>query len=140
MLLKRGRKSAAELTTRIVSLSSQERLQPPYDLWRDEEVEVWTGIVDALPAGHFGPETVPLLAQYCRHVINARRVAQLIRQMETEPGGAIDLDDYGQLLGLLERESRAINALSRAMRLSQNSRATHKSSKAFEHRGPLPWE
>ena len=137
-VLKRGRKSAAELATRVVPLSAQTRLSAPYDLWRDEEVEVWTGIVNSMPASHFGPETVPLLIQYCRHVVNARRLAQLIRQEETGKG-RIDLAAYGQLLAFHERESRAINALSRSMRLSQISRATHKGSRPFEH-GAKPWE
>ena len=135
--MKRGRKSAAELTTKVVPLASQQRLPAPYDLWRDEEVEVWIGIVNGLPADHFGPETVPLLTQYCRHAVNARRLAQLIRQEEKQD--TINLDAYGKLLAFHERESRAINALSRSMRLSQNARVAHKSSRPFVH-GVKPWE
>ena len=138
MVLKRGRKSSAELATKVIPLSTQARIPAPYDLWRDEEVEVWTSIVNALPADHFGRETVPLLTQYCRHVVTARRLAQLIRQDETAKG-TLDLDAYGKLLAFHERESRAINALSRSMRLSQNARIAHKSSRPFVH-GVKPWE
>ena len=137
-MTKRGRKSSAELATRAVPLSSQPRLPAPYDLWRTEEVEIWESIVNSLPADHFGNESKALLTQYCRHVMNARRLAQLIRQEESGPRG-LDLERYGKLLAWHERESRAISALSRSMRLSQNARTVHKESKPFA-RGPLPWE
>jgi hypothetical protein len=44
----------------------------------DEEVEVWVAVTNAEPADHFSASTTPLLAQYCRHVISSRRVAELI--------------------------------------------------------------
>ena len=48
----------------------------------DEEGEEWCEIVDRLPADWFARETHALLVQYCRHVVAARRVSQLIAEFK----------------------------------------------------------
>lgn len=41
--------------------------------------EVWRTVVDSMPADHFTPANYHLLTQLCRHVVEARRIAQLIK-------------------------------------------------------------
>jgi hypothetical protein len=41
--------------------------------------EVWRTFVDSMPADHFIPANYHLLTQLCRHVVEARRIAQLIK-------------------------------------------------------------
>jgi hypothetical protein len=58
--------------------TSLPRPDAPYDV-TDEEAEVWRTVVDSMPADHFIPANYHLLTQLCRHVVEARRIAQLIK-------------------------------------------------------------
>ena len=74
----RGRASVAQIETRgAVTLVN--RPDAPLDLTPEETAE-WVEIAEAMPADWFTRETHGLLKQYCRHIIAARRVAQLIDQ------------------------------------------------------------
>ena len=42
--------------------------------------DVWLDVVDNLPAAWFEPVMLPVLEQYCRHVVEARRLNALIVQ------------------------------------------------------------
>ena len=133
----RGKASAAALSiTAAGPLSVIERQPAPHDL-TDEEVEVWAAVVGAESADWFSPSTVPLLRQYCRHVIHARRVAELIERATSDPD--LTVTDYDRLLKMQERESRAIASLATKMRLAQtstrNDRANKRSSASRK-----PWE
>jgi hypothetical protein len=115
----RGPCSAASLS--VVSSSPVEayqRPEPPADL-SDEQAGEWIAVVNRLPADWFGRETEGLLAQYCRHVVASRRVAQLIATAEADE--SCDLRDYDRLLKMQEREGRAISSLATKMRISQQS-------------------
>ena len=46
----------------------------------DEETIVWRDVVEAMPADHFIPANYHLLVQYCRHVVEARRIEQTIKE------------------------------------------------------------
>lgn len=124
----RGRKSTAALT--IASLAKQvetiERQKPPHDL-TDEEVEVWVSVTNSEPADWFSPSTAPLLAQYCRHVIHARRLAELIEKAVADP--ELSLKNYDRLLKMQDRESRAVAMLATKMRISQQSTTNHRGNK-----------
>ena len=123
---KRGRVSAADLAiVPMTPLGAVERLKPPHDL-TDDEVEVWCAVTNAEPADHFSASTAPLLAQYCRHVISSRRVAELIERMV---GGELSIRDYNELLHMQERESRVIATLATKMRISQQSTTNHRGNK-----------
>jgi hypothetical protein len=69
--------------------------------------------------GHFMRGNYPLLAQLCRHIVNARRLAQLIEQCAKEKD--FDRKEFGILLQLEATESAAIMRLSRSMRLTQQA-------------------
>src|SRR5690348_16093975 len=79
----RGPKSLSALS--VVESGGQEisRPPPPSELTVEQRRE-WLSVVNRLPAEWFQPETFPLLSQYCRHVVSARRVAELISALETE--------------------------------------------------------
>jgi hypothetical protein len=90
-----------------------------------------------MSADWFPRETRGMLSQYCRHVVSARRVAQLIEQ--AMKGELLDIDGYNQLLIMQEREGRALSSLATRMRLSQQ--ATVRAEQAHK---PLqmdkPWD
>ena len=118
-MAKRGRKSAASLEIATVSpVEIVQRPDAPYDL-TDEQAKEWWAVVERLPADWFPRETHGMLTQYCRHVVAARRVAQLIANAEKSK--AIDVAEYDQLLKMQEREGRAISSLATRMRISQQA-------------------
>lgn len=147
----RGRTSAAELS--VISGGGVEtirRPEAPIDL-TEGEAEVWRGVVNRLPADWFPTETLPMLSQYCRHAIAARRVGGMIEQLDKEItaeitkgtsaseavlGTAKMLD---RLLKMQERESRCLSSLATKMRISQQT-TYDKSRKKGSIGSKKPWE
>lgn len=132
----RGRDSAAanEIAA-IGKLETVQRPDAPYDL-TDEQVDEWRAVVARLPADWFTRETHALLAQYCRHVVRARRIAQLIDQ--AEKSDPFDVKEYRDLLRSEEEQSRAIASLATRMRLTQQT--TYDKSKKKPATGRKPWD
>lgn len=130
----RGRKSSQELT-RAPTVEVVDRPDAPYDL-TDEQSEEWWAIVNRMPADWFPRETHGMLAQYCRHVIASRRVAQLIKGHEDNP--VMDIEGYDRLLKMQEREGRAISSLATRMRISQQTTYDPKKKKGSPVKPP--WE
>ena len=133
----RGRKSAASLAVASRPVEVVQRPDAPYDL-TDEQSEEWWAVVNRMPADWFPRETHGMLSQYCRHVVAARRVAQLIADREAQVG-ALDVEEYDRLLKMQEREGRAISSLATRMRISQQATV-----RAEQARKPSqvrkPWE
>lgn len=124
---KRGRRSSADLSiVPVTPLGAVERVRPPADL-TDEQVEVWVAVVNSQAADWFDESTAPLLAQYCRHVIEAKRLARMREQ--SDGFKEFSLEDLDLLLRMQERESRAVAMLATKMRLSQQSTTNHRGNK-----------
>lgn len=133
----RGRVSAAALEIAPVSpIETVARQRPPHDL-TDEEVEVWFAVVNDQAADWFSPSTVPMLAAFCRHAVQARRVAELIEKATSDPD--LSIQDYDRLLKMQERESRAISSLATKMRVSQQATTNHRGNKK-PNAARKPWE
>src|SRR5690625_3208576 len=134
----RGRKSAGELAVASPVLV-QPRPDAPVEL-TPEQADVWNEVVDALPADWFPAETHPLLIQYCRHTIEARRIAQLIDQECARE--ELDVATYAALLRIQARETTALKSMASSMRLSQqSSRRDDNSATAKKNRTVTrPWE
>jgi hypothetical protein len=94
------------------------RPDPPHDL-TDEMAHEWRAIVNRLPADWFPTETWPLLAQYCTHIIRARRLRSILCQMEASED--FDPVQYKLTLDAEEKQSRSMSSLATRMRLSQAS-------------------
>jgi chaperone required for assembly of F1-ATPase len=132
----RGRKSAASLSVVLASpVEAVHRPDAPYDL-TDEQSEEWWAVVNRLPADWFPRETHGVLSQYCRHVVAARRVAQLVAACEAEPD--LDVARYDQLLKMQEREGRAMSSLATRLRITQQSTMSEKARKPAMVK--KPWE
>lgn len=133
----RGRKSAASLS--VIGPGGVEtirRPEPPAEL-DDEQSQEWMSVVNRLPADWFPRETHGLLTQYCRHIVAARRVSQLIAAHEGQE--QIDIDEYDKLLKMQEREGRAISSLATRMRISQQA-TFDKEKKKGKGGMRKPWE
>jgi hypothetical protein len=137
-MAKRGRPSSASLATRsaVATIEVVQRPDAPYDL-TDEQTEEWWAVVNRMPAEWFPRETHGMLAQYCRHVVAARRVAQLVSACESED--ALDVERYDRLLKMQEREGRAISSLATRMRISQQATVKHEQARK-PSQVMKPWE
>lgn len=129
----RGPRPSSELS--VVSINAYERPAAPEELTQ-QQAEEWRAIVRRLPPDWFKRETWPLLAQLCRHVVNARRVATMIeRSCDT-------IYEFDKLLRMQERESKAIASLSTKLRITQQSTYDAKKAATAKNKftGPFPWE
>lgn len=117
----RGRVSSAELTVVDPSgtqITVEQRPDPPAEL-RPEEAMEWRAVVSSLPADWFRRETHAMLANYCRHAVASKRIAQLVRDMESSPD--FEIETYDRLLRMQQRESNTMSILATRMRMSQQS-------------------
>ena len=136
MMGNRGRVSAASLE--VASPSPVEKIarpDAPYDL-TDEQAEEWWAVVNRLPADWFPRETHGLLADYCRHVIKSRRIAQLVGAAEAEV--ELDVKKLDTLYKMAERESRAASSLATRLRITLQATVSAKAQKPMTSK--KPWE
>ena len=132
----RGRQAGNSLSIVQGDVISIPRAKPPEELSEEERVE-WRAITNRLPVDHFRTENLPLLIQYCQHIVRARKLAMLLHQEESGPE-KLDLELYDRLLKMQERESRTLASLATRMRFSQQSR--YSARKGRPPSGPKPWE
>lgn len=130
-MTQRGRPSAASFEVAPV-LALPVRPPAPPEL-SAEQAREWVATVDRLSPTWFPRETHPLLAQLCRSVVSAREIDRRIIRAK----GA-SVKELNLLLMMRDRERRAIESLSRTMRLTQRSR--YSKEKKTGPTGPRPWE
>jgi hypothetical protein len=133
----RGRPSLEALMVRHHPTEIVQRPEAPYDL-TGEQSEEWRAIINFMPPDHFMRGNYPLLAQLCRHIVSARRVAQLID--ETAKQTDLNRKEFGALLRLQATESSMITHLLRAMRLTQQSVMRAETTKHPKGLGKAPWD
>ena len=124
----RGRKSSALALVVPRQAEVIERPRPPHDL-SAEEVGVWDSIVSQEAADWFNAATLPLLAQYCRHCVHAKRIAEMIERTLYAARSEVLVTEYDKLLQLQERESKVMMVLARSMRLTQQANRNDNSRK-----------
>jgi hypothetical protein len=134
--MQRGRKGPLKLLDVAVT-DVCPRPVPPAEL-TDEERDAWIVLCNALPGGYFNEPTFATLTQYCRHVVIARHLAELIHRLSAKK--KLDVRQYRSLI----REHRAVtlaiyNCL-RAMRLTHLSVKPSSRSPIPANAMPRPWE
>jgi len=138
-MAQRGKQSAvAKATLKISGEKDVKRPEAPRELV-GEEIREWNAIVAELPPDWFTRESWGLLVQYCRHVVRARKIAEMIDEEDDKPDG-ISLANYDKLLNMQARESRTISALSTKMRLAQQSTLSRRDESKKVGKKPAPWE
>lgn len=140
----RGRKSAAStaVSTLAASISTTQRLSAPLHI-SDAERAVWIEVVNDQPATSFTPTHSPLLELYCRHITQARILAdELVNFDRAWMADDDGLKRYDRLLAMSERESRAASSLATRLRITRQAidqqtvaRSLNNQSKARK-----PWE
>ncbi len=118
-------------------------MSPPVTL-TDAEREVWLQTVDDQPADAFTPVHAPLLEMYCRHVVQARLLADEILSFDRAWLADDDgLKRYDRLLAMQEREVRAASSLATRLRITRQATADPKTvGRAVRNqaRARKPWE
>jgi hypothetical protein len=139
-----ARKSAAALAVApVIDATRTDRLRAPVHISNAERA-VWLEMVNDQPAEAFTPSHAPLLELYCRHVVQARVIADQIANFD--PAWLNDdegLKRYDRLLTMNERESRAASSLATRLRITRQAvehPATVGKTLAKQNKGRKPWE
>jgi hypothetical protein len=105
----------------------------------EAETYVWNSVVQSNQPDWFTPATYPLLVAYCRHVVQANRIAEWITaELEDEARAASGQATYGnyptigidKLFTMQAQQSRAIAMLATKMRVAQQSTIDNTSARA----------
>jgi hypothetical protein len=143
-MAQRGRKSAASLeVATLVASEKSSRLMAPVHV-SEAERGVWIEVVNDQPADAFSATHAPLLELYCRHIVQARVLADELTNfdrawMADDEG----LKRYDRLLGMAERESRAASSLATRLRITRQAvehPATVGRGLRNQNKAKKPWE
>jgi hypothetical protein len=103
------------------------RLRPPLELTEEQTAE-FQRVVSQQPADWFSPGNLALLCQYCRHVIMARRIADLIETEMADP--TANPTRLNALIMAQRQESSIICRLMTQLRLTPQAVAPSRTSAA----------
>ena len=134
-----GRRSKAEDKKQVAKLQHLPRAEPPEEaLLGPEEMLVWKGVVEAQPYDWFDASNAPLLVQYCRHVVAANKLYEVISAWQNNKD-EYPVGVYTKFLQAQRQESVIILQLATKMRIAQQSLTNHRGNKQTEAVAP-PWE
>jgi hypothetical protein len=117
------RKSAAALAVRATVAGPLEvkRLAAPAHL-SEAERAIWLEVVNDQPADAFTATHAPLLELYCRHIVQARILADELAVFDRAWLADDDgLKRYDRLLAMAEREGRAASSLATRLRITRQA-------------------
>lgn len=145
-MLQRGRKGFSQVG---VAASVSGRAPEPWADLSDDEAELWRKVTASKPWDWFDAGSEPLLAQYCRVVVQSSMVG--VRMQALLSDGPTDDEfvcRYAKLRSIQSKLSREIVALATRMRLTQQSRYSNQkaATKAGDNgrresaSAPKPWE
>jgi len=139
----RGRKSVAAVAVRPqTNIGVSQRMPPPVNL-SDAESAVWVQVVDDQPASAFTPTHAPILELYCRHIVQARILADELSHFDRNWLADEDgLKRYDKLLAMSEREGRAASSLATRLRITRQAIDQQTVARTIKNqtRGRKPWE
>ncbi len=109
----------------------------PADL-TEAEAALWSVVVESKPADWFGPDSYPVLKEYCRAASACDQLAPVVEKA-LQGGKAKDIREA---LALRDLESKRLAAIATKLRLTQQSRYTPQASATANRKagGRRPWE
>lgn len=124
---------------------TEDDIDPAPDHLNEEMAEVWKQTLMSLTPGWIGEDNYPILAAYCQHVVNARKIGRLLialdEELETvDPLDPLPTKQLDSLLKMLDRENRAANASARSLRITNQSLRTDNSKKDHAKQSNAPWQ
>lgn len=111
-MIQRGRKSVSALA--VVKDADLAQLPPPPARMSDEQGLIWRTVMASPIAQLIRPEAWPILEEYCRAVVNARRIGALIDSLDPETS---TIDEWDKLLNMQARTQRAMQSLAEKLRI-----------------------
>jgi hypothetical protein len=90
-----------------------------------EETDEWNKFTSRMPQDWFPPETWPMLAQLCRHIVQARWFGQTLQEVRAgllDPTDDDQLDRIERLIRMHDREGKAIVAIMVKLRITSQQR------------------
>lgn len=141
-MTKRGRQSQSALVAPSAIIGVAQRLSAPAHL-SDAEMYVWVQVVNDQPASAFTPTHSPILEIYCRHIVQARILADELSHFDRSWLADDDgLKRYDKLLAMAEREGRAASSLATRLRITRQAidQQTVARSMNNQSKGRKPWE
>ena len=112
----------------------------------DAQADVWRKVVGSMPSNFVSKGAHPILIEYCRHVCRSRLLERQIARFEMDwvkaEGG---LERFDRLLNVADRETRAMTACARALRLTPQAQMHPRSAARQMDAAPLgdevmPWD
>ena len=126
MAAKRGRKSETDLT--VFPGGARARITPPDDL-TDQERVIFNEIVAARAPDFFDAGNIGDLAEYCRLRVQLARIAKQVNDFQDEWMQKDDgLKRFKDLVGMRDKSQQRLNAFSRSLRLTNQSRMQPKTA------------
>lgn len=130
------RRSVASLS--IVPAGPAGELPAPPDELSKAEAKVWTETVESKPADWFGPDSYPVLKEYCRAAVMCDALAKAsARAVKSGDSGAIK-----SALDMRDKEARRVASLATKLRLTQQSKYGPRAAATADARanGKRPWQ
>lgn len=132
------------LTRNVVAIAPPIKHPAPPANLTAEQAQVWNDTVLALDPTWFRPEVLPLLANYCRHVAAADRLAPMVDRAldDVDAIGIADpeiIKAADKIVAMHERQVRAASSLATRLRLTlQATRTADQTKPALKPANP--WE
>ena len=140
-MAKPGRPSSNDLSL-VVDISRAPPPPPPPEL-SPTQATVWRDIFGSIPNGYIPRASFSVAISLVRHIERERTLAAMVETFrpewaQTEEG----LARLDKLLQMGERESRAVAARARSLRLTPQSvhQPATAGRKLVAHPGPRPWD
>jgi hypothetical protein len=142
--MKRGRPSASDRSALVLHIGKPVPPEPSPDLTPEQAV-LWRNTLAALPGDWVEPAALPVLAELCRRVCRARLLEGQVRDFDPEwiqqhAGG---IERFDRLLAMADRETKAVIACCRALRLTPSAVMHPRVAGrrlANTPIGPTPWD
>lgn len=126
--------AALEIVRHSPTVEVIRRLRIPEGLTDDQRAE-FQRLINEMPAEWFTPGNTAMLTQYCRHVVTARRIAELIEAAISNG----EVDELDKLVRAQVSESRIIHLLMTALRLTPQAVAPSTVSQRRLQQIESPW-
>lgn len=96
-----------------------------------DQATVWHETVHSRSSDYFGPESVPLLAEYCRVVVMCDVLDEKVQAAIAVGEPAV----IKAFLDMRDKESRRMTSIATKLRLTNQSRYTHKTAGTAANKG-----
>lgn len=116
-MLQRGRKSGAALALVNSDGELSTVIVPPPEHLTDEQGLIWRDIMASPISSMIHPEAHPIVEEYCRAAVNARRIARMIEGLPDHP----EIEDLDRLLNMQARAQRSLASLAEKLRLTPST-------------------